>query len=140
MLHSPVSIHLCFPLGTVKPCFVSEKATRADPRTVYFDKILNFRATIVIQIFYISFEKIGQQSTLFEPFSKHFCIHYSYVVKNNKKLLIVQLSTTPRNSMLMTCVPCHLFLRFKRLWWTKGKSLYRTINIKSQFFNYVSLS
>ena len=51
MLHSPFSVHLCLPLGTVKPCFVSEKVTRADPRTVRFDKILNFRATIVIQIF-----------------------------------------------------------------------------------------
>ena len=96
---SPFSVHLWFPLGTVKPCFVTERVTRADPRTVRFDKILNFRATIVIQIFYISSKKIGQQSTLFEPFSKHFCIHYPYVVKDSKQLLIIQLSTTPRNSM-----------------------------------------
>ena len=80
------------------PCIVSERITRAYPRTIRFDKILNFRATIVIQIFYIS-SKIGQKSTLFEPFSKHFCIQYSYVVKDNKKFLIIQLSTTPRNSM-----------------------------------------
>ena len=39
MLHSPFSIHLCFSLGTMKPCFVSESVTRADPRTVRFDKI-----------------------------------------------------------------------------------------------------
>ena len=119
MLHSPVSIHLCFPLGTVKPCFVSERVTRADPRTVRFDKILNFRATIVIQNFYISSKKIGQQSTLFERFSKHFCIQYFFVVKDSKQLLIIQLSTTSRNSMWMTCVPCRLFVRFKRLWWKK---------------------
>ena len=99
MLLSPFSVHLCFPLGTVKPCFVSEKVTRADPRTVQSDKILNFRANIVIQIIYILSEKCGQQSTLFESFSKHFCIHYFYVLKDSKKLLIIQLSTTPRNSM-----------------------------------------
>ena len=34
MLDSPFSIHVCFPLGTVKPRFVSEKLTRANPRTV----------------------------------------------------------------------------------------------------------
>ena len=55
---------------------MSEKVTKADPRTVRFDKILNFRANIVNQIFYISSKKIGQQSTLLEPLSKHFCIHY----------------------------------------------------------------
>ena len=99
MMHSPVSIHLRFPLATVKPCFVSERVTKADPRTVRFDKILDSRATIVIQIFYISSKKIGQQPTLFEPFSKHICIHYFYVVKDSKHLLIIQLSTTPRNSM-----------------------------------------
>ena len=66
MLHSPLSIHLCFPLGTMKPCFVSEKVTRADPQTVRFDKILNFWATIVIQIFYNLSDKAGQQSTLFD--------------------------------------------------------------------------
>ena len=99
MLHSPFSLHLCFPLSTVKPCFVSERATRTDPRSVRFDKVLNFWATIVIQILYILSEKIGQQSTLFEPFSKHFCIHYFYVKKESKQLLLLQLSTTPRNSM-----------------------------------------
>ena len=60
MLHSPISVHLCLPLGTVKPCFVSERVTRADPQTVHFDKVLNFWATIVIQIFYILSEKSGQ--------------------------------------------------------------------------------
>ena len=70
MLHSPVSVHLCFPLGTVKPCFVSERVTRADPQTVRFGKILNFWAIIVIQIFYILSEKTGQQSAFFESFSK----------------------------------------------------------------------
>ena len=50
MLHSRFCFHFCFPLGTVKPCFVSGRVTRADPRPVRFDKILNFRATIVIQI------------------------------------------------------------------------------------------
>ena len=99
MLHSPFSIHLCFPLGTVKPCFVSERVTRADPQTVGFDKILNFWAAIIIQIFYILSKKIGQHSTLFEPFSKHFCIHYLYVVKDSKQLIKIQLSTTPWNSM-----------------------------------------
>ena len=99
MLHSSVSIHLCFPLGTLKSCFVSERVTRADPQTVRFDKILNFWATIVIQNFYTLSENIGQQSTLFESLSKHFCIHYFYVVKDSKQLLIIQLSTTPRNSM-----------------------------------------
>ena len=99
MLHSPFSIHLCFPFGTVKPCFVSESVTTADPRTVRFDKILNFWATLVIQVFYILSEKCVQQSTHFESFSKHFCIHYFYVVKNSKKLLIIQLSTTPRYCM-----------------------------------------
>ena len=119
MLHSPFSVHLCFPLGTVKPCFVWERVTSADPRTVHFDKILNFWATIVIRIFYISSEKIGQQSTLLEPFSKHFGIHYFCVVKDSKMLLIIQLSTTPRNSISRTCVPCRPFMRFKSLWWTK---------------------
>ena len=33
MLHCPFSIHFCFTLGTVKPCFVSERVTRADPQT-----------------------------------------------------------------------------------------------------------
>ena len=68
LLHSSFSVHLCFPLGTMKPCFVSEKVTRADPRAVRFDKILIFWATIVIQIFYILSEKCGQLSTLFEFF------------------------------------------------------------------------
>ena len=48
MLHSPFSTHFCFPLGPVKPCFVSERVTRADPKTVHFsfsNKILNFLAT-----------------------------------------------------------------------------------------------
>ena len=89
MLHSAFSIHFCFPLGTVKPCFVSEGVTRADPRTVRFDKILNFLATIVIQIFYIFSENSGQESTIFESFSKHFCIHYFYVVKDSKELIII---------------------------------------------------
>ena len=99
MLHSPFSIHFSFPLGTVKPFFVSERVTRADARTVRFDKILNFRATIVIQTFSILSEKCSQQSTLFESFSKHFSFHYFYVVKDRKKLLIIQLSTTPCNFM-----------------------------------------
>ena len=97
IVHSPYTF--CFSLGTMKPWFVSEKVTRADPQTVRFDKILNFWATTVIQIFYILSKKIGQQSTLFESLSKHFCIHYFYVVKDSKQLLIIQLSTTPRNSM-----------------------------------------
>ena len=97
MLHSPFSIHLCFPLGTVKPCFVSERVTRAVPETVRFDKILNFWATIVSQIFYILSENCGQQSTLLESFNKHFCIRYLYIVKDSK--VIIQFSTTPRNSM-----------------------------------------
>ena len=139
MLHSPFSIHFCFPLGTVKPCFVSEMVTREDPRTVRSDKILNFWATMVIQIFYILSKKIGQQSTLFKSFSKHFCIHYFYVLKESKQLLKIQLSTTSRNSMQMTCVPCRLFIRFKSLWRTKQKSPQKTNSKKSQFFNYVFL-
>ena len=102
MLHILVSMHFCFPLGTVKPCFVSERVTKADPRTVrssFSNKILTFGATIVIQTFYILSGKPGQQCTLSEPFSKHFCIHYFSVVKDSKQLLIFQLSTTPRNSM-----------------------------------------
>ena len=83
----------------MKPCFVSESVTRAYSRTVRFDKILNFRATIVFQFFYILSGKSGQQPRLFESFSEHFCIHYFYVVEDSKQLLIIQLSTTPRNSM-----------------------------------------
>ena len=119
MLHSPFSVHFCFPLGTVKPCFLSERVTKADLRTVRFDKILNFWATIVIQIFYISSKKIGRQSTLFEPFSEHFCIHYFYIVEDSTQLPIIQLSTTPSISMYMICVPCCLFIRFKNPWRTK---------------------
>ena len=119
MLHSPFPIHLCFSLGTMKPCFVSERVTRADPKTVRFDMILNFWATIVIRNFYISSKKIVQQSTLSEPFSKHFCIHYFYVVKDSKQLLIIQLSTILRNSISRIFVPCRLFIRFKNLWRTK---------------------
>ena len=48
MLHSPFSIHLCFPLGTVKPCFVSERVTRTNPPTVRSDNVLTFWATTVI--------------------------------------------------------------------------------------------
>ena len=86
MLHSPISIHLCFPLGTLKPCFVSERVTRADPRTIRFDKILKFWAIIVIQIFYNLSEKSGQQSTLFESLSKHVCFHYFMSLKTAKSL------------------------------------------------------
>ena len=113
MLHSPFSVHLCFPLGTVKPCFVSERVVRADPQTVRFDKVLNFWATIIIQTLYILSQKSGQQSTLLESLSKHFCIHYFYVAKDSKELIIIQLSTTPRNSMQMNCDPCCLFIRFE---------------------------
>ena len=116
MLHSPFSIHLCFPLATKKPCFVSERVTRADPRTVRFSfssKISNFWATIVIQIFCISSEKCGQQSTLFKSFSKNFCVRYVYVAKDSKQFIIIQLSTTPRNSMWVTCVPRRLFIKCK---------------------------
>ena len=70
MLHSQISTHLCFPLGTVKPCFVSEKVTEADPRTVRFDKILKFWATIVIQFFYILSDKSDQQPTISSPLAK----------------------------------------------------------------------
>ena len=98
-LHCPFSINFRFPLGTVEPCFVSEKVTTADPRTVRFDKILIFWATTVIQVFYISSGKSGQQSTLFESRSKHFCNQYLYVVKDSKEINIIQLSTTPLNSM-----------------------------------------
>ena len=108
MLRSPVSIHFYLPLGTVKPCFVSERETRADPRTVRFsfsNKILNFWATIVFQIFYILSEKSGQQSPILEPFSSHFCIYYFYFVKHSKQLLINRLSTTPRNSR---CLVFHI--------------------------------
>ena len=70
MLQSRFSIHLRFRLSTVKPFFVSERVPRADPRTVRFDKILNFWANIVIQIFYISSKKIGQQSTFFQLLTK----------------------------------------------------------------------
>ena len=118
MLHSSFSIDLCFPLVTVKPCFVSEGVTRADPRFVRFDKILNFWATLVIQTFYILSEKSSQQSTLFESLSKHFFIHYLYVVKDSKGLIIIQLSTTTRNSMQIFCVPCCLFISFMSLLWT----------------------
>ena len=126
MLHSLFSMHLCFPLGTVKPCFLSEKVTRADPRTVRFsfsNKILHFWTIIVTQKFYILSDKSGQLSTLIESRSKHFCIHYLYVVKDNKELILIQLSTTQCNSIKMACVPCCLFLRFKSLWWKKTKIL-----------------
>ena len=43
----------------MKPRFVSERVTRADPQTVGFDKTLNIWATIVLQIFYILSEKSG---------------------------------------------------------------------------------
>ena len=119
MLRSPFSIHLCFPLGTVKSCFVSDRLTRADPRSVHFDKIWNFWATIVIRIIYIFSEKSGQQSTLFESLGKRFCIHYLYVVRDSKELIITQLSTIPRKSMYMVYVPCFLFIRYTSLWWTK---------------------
>ena len=102
MLHSTFSLHFCFPLGTVKPCFMSERVTRADLRTVrvfFYNKILNFLATIVIPFFYILSEKSGQQSTHFESLSKHFCIHYLYVVRDSKEVFISQLSTTPPNFM-----------------------------------------
>ena len=102
MLQSPVSIRFCFSLGTVKPCFVSESVIKTDPRIVRFsfsNKILIFWATIVIQNFYTLSQKSGQQSTLFEPFTKHFCVHYFHFVKDSKQLLILQLSNTPRNSM-----------------------------------------
>ena len=65
MSHSPFSVHLCFVLGTVKPCFVAERVSRADPRTLRFVEILNFWATIVIQIFYLSSKKVGQKPTRF---------------------------------------------------------------------------
>ena len=55
MLQGPFSVHLCFPLGTVKPCFVSESVTRADPRTVHLDRILIFWAAIVIQVCFLHF-------------------------------------------------------------------------------------
>ena len=97
--HSASSIHLSFPFGTVKPCFLSEKVTRADPRTVRFDKMLNFWAALVIRIFYILSEKSGQQFTIFESLSKYFCIHNLYIVKNSKNFIIIRLSTTPCNFM-----------------------------------------
>ena len=97
-LNSPLSIHLCFPLGTATPCFLSEKVNRADPRTVQFDNFLKLWATKVIQVFYILSEKSGQQSTLFKALSKHFCNHHFYVVKDSKELIIIQFSATPRNS------------------------------------------
>ena len=81
--------------GIVKPCFVPERVTRADPRTVRFDN-LEFLATIVIQVFYILLEMSGQQPKLFETCSKHFCIHYFYAVKDSKESIIIPLSTTPR--------------------------------------------
>ena len=127
MLHSSVSMHLCFPLGTVKLCFVLKRVTRADPWTARFDKMLNFWTTIVIQIFCISSNKSGQKSTHFESFNKHFRIYYFQVVKNSKQLIIIQLSTTPRNFRQTTCVPCCLFIGFNSLWWTRRKSLYKTI-------------
>ena len=126
MLHRPFSIHICFPLGTVKPCFVPERITRAERLTVCFSvsrKILSLRATIVIQIFYILSKNSGQQSTLLESFSKQFGIHYFFVVEDSERLIMIQFSTTPWNSMQMTCVPCRLFIRFKSLRWTKRKSL-----------------
>ena len=106
MLHSPFSVHLCFPLGTMMPCFVSERVVRTDPQTFRFDNILNCWAIIVIQVFYILSEKCGQQSTLFESFSKHFCIHYFYVVKDSKQLIIIQLSSFP----LLHAIPCRCFV------------------------------
>ena len=113
MLDSPFTIHVCFPLVTVKPCFVLERVIRAVPQTVRFDKIFNFWTTLVIQIVYILSEKCDQQSTLFKSFSKHFCIHYFYVVKDSNQLLIIQFSTNPRNSMQVYCVPRRLFLNLK---------------------------
>ena len=139
MLDSPFTIHVCFPLVTVKPCFVLERVIRAVPQTVRFDKIFNFWTTLVIQIVYILSEKCDQQSTLFKSFSKHFCIHYFYVVKDSNQLLIIQFSTNPRNSMQVYCVPCRLFLRFKSLWRTI-ENLCREPSKKSQFSNVVFLS
>ena len=83
----------------MKTCFVSERVVGTDPQTVRFDKILNFWATIVIQVFSILSEKSDQQSTLFENFSKHLCIPYHDIVTDSKVAVIIQLSTTPRNSM-----------------------------------------
>ena len=130
MLHSPVSIHLCFSLGTVKLYFVSERVTRAVPQIVCFDKILNSWATIVIQIFYVLSEKTGQQSTLFESFSKHFCIHHLYVVRDSKQLFIIQLSTTPRNSCrcLVFHVVCLLGLK---VFGGQNRNPCRELSIKS---------
>ena len=91
MLHSPFSIHFCFPLETMKPCFVWERVNRADPLTEHFSsssRILNFWAwaTIIIQIFYILSQKSGQQTTVFKSFSKHFCVQY-FNVRNTAKNL-----------------------------------------------------
>ena len=122
MLHSPFSIHLCIPLDTVKPCSVSEWVTRSDPQAVcisFSNKILNFSASIVIQILYILSKNSGQQSTLFESLSRHFCSHCLYVVRDSKELIIIQISTTPRNSMYKTCISSCLFYRFISLWKTK---------------------
>ena len=106
MLQFRIFIHFCLPLGTVKPCFEAEKVTRADPRIVRFsfsNKILNFWANIVIQFFYILSEKSGQQSTLFQLFSKHFCIHYLYVVKDRKQLSYCIFP-------LLHAIPCRRFV------------------------------
>ena len=101
-MQNPFSMHICFPLDTEKPCFVLEMVTRADLQTVrisFCNMMLYFWVKKVIQILYILSEKSGQQSTLFEFLSKYFCIHYLYVVKDSKELIIIQLFTTPCNSM-----------------------------------------
>ena len=114
MLHSPFSIQLWFPLGTVKPCFVSGRVTKADPRTVRFDTILNFWATIVIQFFYILSEKSRQPSTLYT-------LLHSLPLCRKKQQRAYHTPVFHYSTQFhqMTCIPCCLFISSKNLWSTE---------------------
>ena len=107
MLHSPFSMYPCFPLGTVKSCFVSERVTRADPKTVRFDEISKFWATILIQILLTLSHKFGQQSTLFEFFSKH-CSAFNTLCRKRQQTASHKSSFPPFHTIPCRCLVFHV--------------------------------
>ena len=125
MLHYPVTKQFCVAVCTMKPCFISEWVTPANPH-FFINEILNFETSIVIQIFHLFLHWITLKLSLCCTFCKLFM--YYGARKFVRKLTVIQTSIFPQYSVKICSRPKCLFLGFVLFWRTKWVSLDFAIN------------
>ena len=109
MLHCPITKHFCLSLCTVKCRLLSEWITRANPNfIVCFSKISNYGTAMLIQVFLFFTHQFDKNLT----FSSFFCKLVTIYISGKLigKLIVIQTSTDPNNSVHISCIPNACFV------------------------------